>query len=270
MTTRSFRYYLPCCVNLIREFRNGLPLAWAHHRYGTLAPAVFWNGQSIHNAGGRGGFVDTVVEIFGLCEYTTGGFYTPRDGDVILDIGANIGLFSIWVARQAPRASVLAFEPFVENCDAMRRNLAGWPHHITLWNAAIGATAGHGAIIDGGARSLDHHLAATGGESPTGPSVEIITLDQAIRLSGAPRADFVKIDIEGGELDVFEASDVSVLSKIIRLAIEYHDNIRPGTLQRLRQILSATHDVVRISGGEYGILQAMLRPELEAASRAQP
>ena len=160
----------------------------------------------------------------------TGGFYMPRDGDVILDIGANIGLFSIWIARRAPGASVLAFEPFVENCEAMRRNLAGWQHQVQVRNVAIGATHGRGAIIDGGARSLDHRLAASPDESLSGPSVDIITLDEAIRLSGAERADFVKIDIEGGELDVFEASDPSVLSKVKRLAIEYHDNIRPGTL----------------------------------------
>ena len=270
MTTRSLRYYLPSYMTLIREFRNGLSLARAHHRYGSLAPAVFWNGQSLHNVGDRGGFVDTVVEIFGLCEYTTGGFYTPRDGDVVLDIGANIGLFSIWIARRAPRASVLAFEPFVENCEAMRRNLAGWQHQVKVWNVAIGAKHGRGSIIDGGARSLDHRLAARSDDSLNGPSVEIITLDEAIRLSGAERADFVKIDIEGGELDVFEASDASVLSKITRLAIEYHDNIRPGTLQRVQEILAPTHEVISISGGSYGILQAVLKSGVQGAARQRP
>ena len=112
MATRSLRYYLPSYASLMREFRNGPSLAWAHYHHGAAEHAVFWDGQDIHNAGTRGGFVDTLVEIFGLCEYTTNGFYTPRDGDVILDIGANIGLFSIWLARQAPRATVLAFEPF--------------------------------------------------------------------------------------------------------------------------------------------------------------
>ena len=70
------------------------------------------------------------------------------------------------------------------------------------------------------------------------------------------------MDIEGGERDIFENIDVSTLVRVRRLALEYHDNIRPGTLRRIQDILAPTHRVCSVSEGSYGILQAELRQDV--------
>ena len=73
--------------------------------------------------------------------------------------------------------------------------------------------------------------------------------------------DFLKVDIEGSEHDVFAAASPDLLSRFKRIAMEYHDQIVPGTLELLRRVLSSTHEItVRPSKMEgCGILLARRR-----------
>jgi FkbM family methyltransferase len=256
MAPRSWNYYWPSYAAVMRQFRNGVALAWTHHRRAALDRAVFWDGQEIRTAGHRTGFVDTVVEMWGLEAYTANGFYAPKNGDVIFDVGANIGLFSVWIGRQAPKARVLAFEPFEENCAAMEANLSGWQHSVEVHHVALGGTAGVGAMVDGGERSLDHQL--TMKLNDNGPTVSVITLDQAVALAGTDMIDLLKIDIEGAEADVLAAASPSTMRRFRRIALEYHDNIRPGTCAAVQEILARTHRIVSVEGTSYGILHAVL------------
>ena len=52
------------------------------------------------------------------------GLLSPADGDVIVDAGANIGLFAIYVARQNSTCRVVALEPFAENFRYLQANAA--------------------------------------------------------------------------------------------------------------------------------------------------
>jgi hypothetical protein len=70
-----------------------------------------------------------------------------------------------------------------------------------------------------------------------------------------------KCDIEGSEYDLFHAAKSGDIQRVQRYAIEFHNNIRPGTLDLLRDRLSATHDLVIQSAGPdpqsgYGMLYA--------------
>src|SRR5947209_1652564 len=91
-------------------------------RYGQLL-REFRNGTRIAHPPGRVGLVEIVVELWLEQPYTRGGFYRPGDGHVIVDAGANIGLFSIWAARQNPRGRVVSLEPFSENFEYLTTNL---------------------------------------------------------------------------------------------------------------------------------------------------
>lgn len=254
--SRPWGFFLSSYAVLLRQFRNGWQLAWAHHQRQRADVATFWDGQVIATVDSREGFVDTLVEIWGLTEYTVDGFYTPVAGDVVLDVGANVGLFSIWVSRHAPDARVTAFEPFTENYEALVRNLAGWRHRVTPVNMAVGRREGRGQMVLTGDRSLDHRLSTTDIEGA--PGVGIVSLAEAIRSTGSDMVDLLKLDVEGAEVEIFEGADAATLRRIRRLAIEYHDNIRPGTLRRLKEILQPTHRLISVRGNDYGILQAEL------------
>ena len=54
-------------------------------------------------------------------------------------------------------------------------------------------------------------------------------------LVGAQEIDFLKVDIEGSEHAVFAAADAESMRRFQRIAMEYHDQLAPGTLALLRE-----------------------------------
>lgn len=233
--------------DLIRSYRSGSP----------CPEVVLWNGTRLSHPAGRGGLVGTILELWHEECYTSEGFYRPVAGDVILDVGAHVGLFSCWVVRQQPALRVFAVEPFSENYRCLLDNLtAVGAHQVTARQWAIGSGGGHGVVCAATRRSIDHRLvSATEGERD---AVPVKSLSDLVNLTGSDRVAFLKMDVEGAEYDAFAEADESTLARIDRIALEYHDNLRPGTLSLLRHRLTATHalQVIPTEGREYGILLA--------------
>jgi FkbM family methyltransferase len=256
MTLRSLAMY----GQLLRRFRNGWQLVRAIRGGPPCYSGVLWDGTRIDNPPGRTGLVEVLVELWLEQPYTRGGFYRPADGDVVVDAGANVGVFSIWLARRHPRCRVVALEPFPENFACLEANLRSarlGAGRVEPQRLALGPTFGQGRMIAVGGRSLDHRL-AQGGEAREGWDVATVPLEGLFDLAQTDRISLLKVDIEGSERDAFEHADPAVLGRIDRVAIEYHDHIRPGTLALLRSHLEPTHHcVVRPSAVEgCGILLA--------------
>ncbi len=76
------------------------------------------------------------------------------------------------------------------------------------------------------------------------------------------------MDIEGAEHAVFLNADTADLRRIDRFAIEYHDNIAPGTGDMLRARFVATHELtMNPDGPGYGVLLGKRRAREEAGVR---
>lgn len=262
-------------ASLMLHFRNGTELV-QRMRAGELCDeVVLWDGTRISHPPGRGGLLEVVVELW-LEHAYTGEFYRPADGDVIIDAGANVGLFAIYLARQNPHCRVIALEPFAENFQYLEANVARTRlRNVTCCEVALGATFGKGQMRTASSRSLDHVLWVDpeakdgvtvtplsglfdlcGGKPVCDRSVrdksvgdESIGANQtwAITESAVPgeiaEIDFLKVDIEGSEHDVFAAATPELLRRFKRIAMEYHDQIVPGTLDMLRRVLTRTHEI---------------------------
>jgi predicted RNA methylase len=59
------------------------------------------------------------------------------DGSVILDAGANIGMFALYVLLNFAPSQIYCFEPAPHCLEALRANLAGWPERATIVAAAL-------------------------------------------------------------------------------------------------------------------------------------
>jgi FkbM family methyltransferase len=140
---------------------------------------------------------------------------------VFIDIGANVGLFSFFVASSAGgNARILAIEPERENLRRLRFNIeanAGVP--IQLLPHALGESAGTLAIEPnttdrGGTRTRPSEESAGGGVQ-----VECKTLAQVLAEQGVTRIDALKIDVEGAEdrilLPFFKREPVSLWPRFI-------------------------------------------------------
>lgn len=218
--------------------------------------AVCRDGLVVRHPPGRTALARMILEVW-CDEVYTRHFYVPRPGDIVIDGGANVGLFSLLIARREPRCRVFAYEPFQENFDLLKANLmqAAASNVTPVWGALCG-TSGSAAMTAVGARSQDHRLVEDG--AATVADVQTYSFADVLAAAGGSRIALFKCDIEGAEKSLFERASTPALCLVDRFAIEYHDNLTPGTLASLCERLAATHRVeVRPDGAHgYGMLYA--------------
>ncbi|HXJ02025.1 MAG TPA: FkbM family methyltransferase [Micropepsaceae bacterium] len=125
-----------------------------------------------------------------------------KPGMTVLDIGANVGVYSLPLARRAaPTGRVYAYEPASEPRRLLEKSKdANTLHNLTVVGAAL-SDRSRRAHLDAGISSELHKLADRDKDdnNSLGESVPVTSLDEedAIRNWGSP--DFVKIDAEGEE-----------------------------------------------------------------------
>lgn len=125
-----------------------------------------------------------------------------RPGDVVFDVGGNIGWYSLLLScRPRADAEVFTFEPAPENyallVENLRRNGA-WA--VTPVQAAVGDTSGHAVLHLYGEVNRGRHSLLPINSGPT-VGVDLISLDDFCRQRGLDRrpVGFMKLDIEGYE-----------------------------------------------------------------------
>ncbi|WP_338401973.1 FkbM family methyltransferase [Paragemmobacter straminiformis] len=191
--------------------------------------------------------------------YLSGVAAMLRKGDLALDLGANMGVVTDILARTG--ADVVAFEPDPWAFAKLTERFADTPN-VTLVNAAVGIGSGTVRLM----------RAQNFGDNPLGASVKSTILDggrqidaeNAVdvplvdfpaylteRLAERPEIAFVKMDIEGAELDILEALDAGGFFDRIRVLVaETHErkfrDLRPR-FRALRQGFAAKYDPNRVS-----------------------
>lgn len=148
-----------------------------------------------------------------------------RPGDVIWDIGANVGLYSVKFAeRVGPDGQVVAFEPSPVNFERMRAAIAGHGN-ITGHNLGLGEVSATMAFQQG-----SDDLGATSRVIEAGPengiTVHIRTGAQLIDDHVAPAPTILKIDVEGYEGEVLAGfGDKLGCASLRMIAVEVHFGI---------------------------------------------
>jgi FkbM family methyltransferase len=124
-------------------------------------------------------------------------------GEVVLDIGANIGTHTVALAKMGWR--VIAFEPQRQVYELLHANI--------LVNGCTRVNAFHmGLSNEGGSLRMARYSLAQGanmggvplGKEHTGELVTVQKLDDVLAALGGPRVRLIKIDVEGHERQVFE------------------------------------------------------------------
>jgi FkbM family methyltransferase len=146
-------------------------------------------------------------------------------GRVFLDIGANVGYFSRFIAQQFPEATVHAFEPHPLTYKVLRMNTWQVGSRICTWPVALSDARGTVALA-----TAANNLGDTKGIRPKDRLVAsvvapAISLDE---LLGDLHVDLVKIDVQGAELAVLHGMrQIIAKSPTIRIVMEFS----PGLLQ---------------------------------------
>ncbi len=128
-------------------------------------------------------------------------------GGVFYDVGANIGFLTVLAARVVgSTGTVYAFEPVPSNAAYVRKNaLANRFAQVQIFEQAVSNRAGKGelslAAYSGGAALS---TADTPPDMVGTCEVDLVTIDELVKRHGFKRPTFVKIDVEGAELEVLE------------------------------------------------------------------
>jgi FkbM family methyltransferase len=133
-------------------------------------------------------------------KYCLPGFVEVEPGDVVVDCGAYVGGFSLSAVRIA--RELHAFEPEPRNFACVLRNLARHPN-VRANNAGLYCETKL-ASLNISASSVEHSLLRPDDGAPVAVmEIQVITLADYCRMHGVDRLDFVKIEAEGVELEVF-------------------------------------------------------------------
>jgi FkbM family methyltransferase len=145
-----------------------------------------------------------------------------RRGDVVLDVGANVGAHSVFFSHLVGRGGkVIAFEPLLPNLDAMRSLLARRARYdnIEVVGAAVGnpeADTRTATIRIPGSdltqASLASHSAGSWGGGADVRLIEcpITSIDRNPALQRVSRVGFIKLDVEGAELFALKGAAATI------------------------------------------------------------
>ena len=155
-------------------------------------------------------------EIFNLLDY-----YKDRnvkqihEGDVVVDLGGNMGIFNRWAYSQGA-SKVISFEPDRRYFKLLSLNAD--PRSV-IFNAAVAHEIGELNLYE------SDHLGGSnvfGYQDKEGYSVRTYTLDYLFESGLVDHIDFLKVDIEGAEHAAFAGISDSNLQKVKTIAMEYH------------------------------------------------
>ncbi|HVR97902.1 MAG TPA: amino acid adenylation domain-containing protein, partial [Thermoanaerobaculia bacterium] len=212
-------------------------------------------------------------ELFERRMYLRHGVDLPEDA-CVLDVGANIGLFSLLAGRGRPRARVYAFEPIAPIFDALRLNVDLYAPNVKLFPYGLAAAERQVELTfyprytmmsglsdyavperetevvrryldnlersgDSGAGKLLAHareLLAGRFEPEVRPGL-MRRLSDVLREEGIERVDLLKIDVQRAELDVVQGLDATDWPKIRQIVMEVHSEGPDGRLREIRELL---------------------------------
>lgn len=173
----------------------------------------------------------------------------PRDARTIVDLGANIGLASIYFALRYPSASIVAYEPDSSNFQVMTENVSPLRDQIHCVNAAAWSANDTVALEFEDSQGVD--LKPWGirtSESATGPRVPCFRLETIFDNAGFSSVDLLKIDIEGAEAEVFTDRSLLWLPRVRFICLETHDRFKPGSEEAVRAALRGRFEELPKSG----------------------
>lgn len=183
-----------------------------------------------------------VFDNFHLKEYLRESEIKPND--IIVDIGAHIGSFSIFCSQYADK--VISYEASPLNFKLLKENIRlNSIKNINANNTAIFSKKGRiNFVLDKG---------NTGGNSFYLKSqkkklkIDAIPLSQIFKDRKIKKIDFLKMDVEGAEYEIILNSSGETLNKIKKIALEYHDYLPTNhNVQQLKTFLEKNGFKVKI------------------------
>ncbi len=180
--------------------------------------------------------MDIYTEIFRGDEHLLVPGFSGEDADLVIDLGANEGFYTLKMKENNPRCRVIAVEPNPLAFEVLEKNVrSNGLTDVILVNKAI--CDGEGTMPF----EIVPHVSAIGSrdlsleerpwlkpEMIKTIDVECMTLSQLFERYAVEKTDIMKLDVEGMELDILRGGEAA-LATIRRIVVEHHsDELRDG------------------------------------------
>jgi len=163
-----------------------------------------------------------VDEVYGQVVRKVGGFQT------VIDLGANIGLASLYLAHHSPSCRIFSVEPNPQSYEMLVRNVRNLGSRCKTLRAAAWRT--HRQLSPDPRVATDRFSTFTLRDSSSTAgdqwTVEGFTMLEILDHSGFKTVDLLKVDIEGAEAEMFSGKHLQWLTRVGAIAIEFHKDSR--------------------------------------------
>lgn len=161
--------------------------------------------------------------LFSDCEPYVKRIFKPRKGETVFDAGAHIGIYTLRAAKNVGEEGiVVGFEPDDENFRLLQKNVQinGFKR-VKLIKAALGKNDVE-KVFYMAADPLYSSLLPSRVRVDTREKkkVQVISLDSIVEKLKVTRIDWIKIDVEGGEMDVLEGGKKTFSNLVSKVIIE--------------------------------------------------
>jgi FkbM family methyltransferase len=190
------------------------------------------------------------------------GEHFVHPGDVVLDCGANIGVF-VTESLKAGAKTVVAIEPAPENIECLRRNFKDeiasgrvivYPKGV--WDKDDFLTMN----IDDHNSAADSFVINPKDAHATGEKLPLTTIDKLVAELNLPSVDFIKMDIEGAEVKALHGGRQSIAKYHPRMALSvYHEPDHPVEVPKAAKEAWSGYTV---ECGPCAVANARIRPDI--------
>ena len=159
----------------------------------------------------------TLNEVFFRQDYGS----LDRRASVVVDVGANIGIATLFFLTRHPNVRCYAVEPVPRNLDRLRQHVRRFQDRVRVMPEAIADREGHIAFTVESSGRYGHVARSDETNTIVVPARTIETVLRGILIE-EQRIDLLKVDTEGSETAIVEAIPPELLQRIRRVL--YEDN----------------------------------------------
>jgi len=186
-----------------------------------------WNGKKVFYRTSSSDMT-LIYEILLKSKYRSE-YYFPEKikPEVILDIGGNVGITSIYLASIFPNATIYSFEPLLENYKILQKNTQQYGN-IKVFNIGLGSKNGSFKVFlsddSENFGGVSFYTKVEGNKTESYTECKVRNINDVIQELNISAIDLMKIDTEGSEYDILSCLNEEILRSIFWITGELHGN----------------------------------------------
>lgn len=163
--------------------------------------------------------IQAFANVWIIEEYNKSGFEIT-DNDVVIDIGAHIGLFTLYATQHCKTGRIFCFEPVKDNFDLLVENIRiNNLLNVNYFNKAVHS---HNEPVRVYLDDIDQAAHSIFGHGKKFVDVDTVTLPQIFDSNEIKLCNLLKLDCEGSEYEILRATSDEYFKKIQKICLEYH------------------------------------------------